>query len=125
MLLKHVPVISFWNKLLAHILVRRCQNECDTLNVIWGQIPDNAKPMSRRMRSLCQYSSAKPMSKRVPDNAKPMSRRMRSRCQYWSANPMSKRILDNAKPMSKRMRSRCQDTLESSQDLLNFYLNLN
>ena len=36
----------------------------------WGQIPDNAKPMSRILRSRCQYYSAKPMSKR-----------MRNRCQ--------------------------------------------
>ena len=50
-----------------------------------------------------------------------MSRRMRSRCQYSSAKPMSKRIPDKAKPMSRRMRSRYEDTWKSSQNLLNCY----
>ena len=36
---KRVPVIRFWNGLLAHIRY---------------VIPDNAKPMSRRMRRRCQ-----------------------------------------------------------------------
>ena len=81
-----------------------------TLNNILRQVPDNAKPMSIRMRSRCQYYSAKPMSNlttlniilhMISENAKPMSIRMRSRCQY------------NAKPMSRRMRSRCQDACEA------------
>ena len=60
------------------------------------------------------------ISVQFPDNAKPMSR-MRSRCQYSSAKPMSRRIPDNAKPMSRRILSRCQDTWKSNQNLLHFY----
>ena len=103
-----------------------CWHHCVTNRYIVSiEFPDNAKPMSRRMRSRCQYFSAEPMSKRIADTVKPMSRIMRSQCQYSSAKPMSKRIPDNAKPMSRRMRSRCQDTSKSSQNLLNFYLSLN
>ena len=50
-------------------------------NWVCGSLGQNAKPMSRRMRSRCRYSSAEMMSKRIPDNAKSMSRRMRSRYQ--------------------------------------------
>ena len=76
----------------------------------------NAKPMSIRMRSRCQYYSAEPMSNlttlniilhMISHNAKPMSIRMRSRCQYYSA-----------KPMSKRMRSRCQDECETDVNIM-------
>ena len=83
-----------------------------TLYILSVQFPDNAKPMSRWMRSRCQYN-AKPMSRRMRSrcqdkceadvklNAKPMSGWMRSRCQY------------NAKLLSRWIRSRCQDECEA------------
>ena len=97
-----------------------------TLNIILHMISDNAKPMSIRMRSRCQYYSAEPVSNLTTLNiilhmitvhATPKSIIMRSRCQYFSAKPMSKRMRSrcqyNAKPMSRRMRSRCQDECEA------------
>ena len=104
-----------------------------TLYIRSVQFPDNAKPMSRWMRSRCQYN-AKPMSRRMRSrcqdkceadvklNAKPMSGWMRSRCQY-NAKPMSRRMRSrcqyySAKPMSKQMRSRCQDECEADVDMM-------
>jgi len=87
-----------------------------TLYIILHMISDNAKPMSIRMRSRCQYYSAEPMSNlttlniilhMISDNAKPMSIRMRSRCQYYSA-----------KPMSKRIRRPCQDECEADVNIM-------
>ena len=97
------------------------------------QLPDNAKPMSRRLRSRCRYHSAKPMSKRMRSRcqdeceadvnmirslcqgereADVMSRRRRSRCQGDREADVEKvftnGITQSAKPMSRRMRSRCQ-----------------
>ena len=47
------------------------------MKIILGHFPDNAKPMSRRMRSRCQRECEAD----VKANAKPMSKVMRSRCQ--------------------------------------------
>ena len=102
-----------------------CHDFVIILYVISVQFPDNAKPMSGRLRSRHQYFSTcchafvvfnllscfsrfqlavtlHILSVQFPDNAKPMSRRMRSRCQYYSA-----------KPLSKRVRSRRQDECEA------------
>ena len=97
-----------------------------TLNIILHMISDNAKPMSIRMRSRCQYYSAEPMSnlttlklsarvkviwelmswRKLKSNAKSMAR-------YWAADAkrfwkfctvkvcwVSKVVGYHAKPMS-------------------------
>ena len=93
------------------------QHFAATLNIILGQVPDNAKPMSTRM-FLDQFWRG--FLKGFLGGARDV-KKMRSRCQYSSAKPMSRRIPDNAKPMSRRILSRCQDTWKSSQNLLHFY----
>ena len=69
--------------------------------------------MSRFMRSLCQEER----EAYVKITAKPMSRRMRSRCQYFSAKPMSKqmrsRCQDECEAYVNIMRSRCQGECEA------------
>ena len=78
-------------------------------NRITVQFPDNAKPMSRRTRSRCQYYSAKPISKRMrsrcQDECKADVIIMRSRCQ----GECEADVNTNAKPMSRRPRSRCRE----------------
>ena len=96
------------------MILRSCWHDfLITLYITSVQFPNNAKPMSRIMRSQCQYASAKPMSKRVPDNAKPMSRRMRSRNKNSFAY-----VKNTAKPMSRLMWSLCQEECEADVKIL-------
>ena len=60
-----------------------CQGKCE------ADVKPNAKPMSGRPRS--PYVE-KEFTNGNTQSAKPMSRRMRSRCQYYSAKPMPKRM---------------------------------
>ena len=68
------------------------------------------------------------MTVQFPDNAKPVSRGMRSRYQYYSGKPMAKRMLTRCQDEceadvmimrsqcqgeSRRMRSRCQGDREA------------
>ena len=110
------------SRIIVGMMLRSCWHDFVTtlyIIIISIQFPDNAKPVSRRTRSRCQYFSSKPMSERIPDNVKPMSGRTRSRCQY-NAKPMSRYceadVKANAKQMSRRMRSRCQGDREADAE---------
>ena len=86
------------------------------------QFPDNAKPMSRRMRSRCQYYSAKPMSKRMrsrcQDECKADVYIMRSLCQ----GECEADVKTNTKPMSRRPRSRWQEGIHKWKHAVRYAL---